>query len=105
MVKLTVLYNLPEETDHDEFLEWRTGPHQQSNASMPGLIKTDFYAVKTTQMGEPVYQYITEAYFETMQDLEDAFFSEEAKAKLQKDVKRIKGPVFLVSEEVMTTIN
>ena len=45
MIKLTVLYNLPPDADEEEFLKWRTGPHQQSNVQMPGLIKTDFYAI------------------------------------------------------------
>lgn len=105
MVKLTVLYNLPEGADHDDFIKWRTGPHQQSNASMPGVIKTDFYTATATQLGEPTYRYITEAYFATMADLNVAFFSETAQAKLKEDVKRIKDPLFLVSEEVTTSDN
>ena len=105
MIKLTVIYNLPEGADHEEFIAWRTGPHQKSNASMPKVIKTDFYVAKPTQMGEPVYRYITEAYYETMEDLEQAFFTEAAQAKLREDVKRIKDPIFLISEEVITTVN
>ncbi|MCA9836994.1 MAG: hypothetical protein KC422_08765 [Trueperaceae bacterium] len=105
MVKLTVMYNLPEGTDHEAFLQWRTGPHQKSNASMPKVLKTDFYTAKPTLMGEPAYRYITEAYFASMEDLENAFFTEAAQAKLKEDVKRIKDQVFLISEEVMTTIN
>jgi hypothetical protein len=31
MIKLTVLYNLPPGADHEEFLKWRTGPHQEQN--------------------------------------------------------------------------
>lgn len=105
MVKLTVMYNLPDGADHEAFLKWRTGPHQQSNASMSGVIKTDFYVAKATQLGEPAYRYITEAYFETMADLEASFFSEQAQAKLQEDLERIENPVFLISEEVSTTDN
>lgn len=104
MVKLTVMYNLPDGADHEAFLKWRTGPHQSSNASMPKVLKTDFYAAKPTMMGEPAYRYITEAYFETMGDLENAFFTEQAQAKLKEDVKRIKDQIFLISEEVTTTI-
>ena len=105
MVKLTVMYNLPDGADHEAFLKWRTGPHQQSNAAMPGVLKTDFYVAKATQLGEPAYRYITEAYFETMADLEASFFSKQAQAKLREDIKRIKDPVFLISEEVSTTDN
>ena len=105
MVKITVMYNLPDGADREAFLRWRTGPHQQSNASMPGVVKTDFYVAKATQLGEPAYRYLTEAYFETMADLEASFFTEQAQAKLQEDIKRIKDPVFLISEEIMTTDN
>lgn len=105
MVKLTVFYNLPDGADHDEFLKWRIGPHQKGNAGMPGVIKTDFYAAKATPLGEPAYRYITEAYFATMDDLNASFFTPEAQAKLQEDIKRIKDPVFLISEEVITTEN
>jgi hypothetical protein len=51
VVKLTVLYNLPEGADHDEFLRRRSTTHQQSNASMPGVMKTDFYVASETPMG------------------------------------------------------
>ena len=99
MVKLTVLYNLPDGADHESYLAWRTGEHQQANASAPHVLKTDFYVATSTQLGEPKYRYITEAYFETMADLNASFFSEASQSKLQEDVKRIKDPVFLISEE------
>jgi hypothetical protein len=103
MVKLTVLYNLPDGADHDAFLEWRTSTHQANNAKPP-VIKTDFYVAKATPMGQPHYRYITEAYFPDMASLEASFFSEAAQEKLQKDVERIHEPIFLISEEVVTTI-
>jgi len=107
MVKLTVMYNLPDGADHEAFIKWRTGPHHQSNASMPGVLKTDFYVARATVMGEPKYRYITEAYFADMASLEASFFSPEAQEKLKEDVKRIKDPVFLISEELvsMTTVD
>lgn len=103
MVKLTVLYNLPDQADHDEFMKWRTTTHQTSNASMPKVLKTDFYVTKPTQMGRPAYKYITEAYFDSLADLEAAFFSAEAQEKLKGDLKRIQDPIFLISEEIVTT--
>ena len=103
MVKLTVLYNLPDDADHEAILKWRTGEHQQANASMPYVIKTDFYRARKTALGEPRYRYITEAYFQTMEDLEASFFSPDAQAKLQEDIKRLKDPVFLVSEELASS--
>ena len=105
MVKLTVLYNLPEGTDHDEFIKWRTGPHQAENASAPHVLKTDFYRTKTTVLGEPAFEYVTEAYFETMEKLEASLFNKESLAKLKEDSKRGKDFIFLVSEELASTDN
>lgn len=104
MVKLTVLYNLPEGADEDAFLKWRTTTHQTNNAAMPGVIRTDFYLATATPLGKPRYRYITEAYFEDMAALHQAFFSPEAQAGLQENLKRISDPLFLVSEEVITTV-
>ena len=103
MVKLTVMYNLPEGADHEAFVQWRTTTHQRSNAGMPGVLKTDFYVARETPMGAPRYRYLTEAYFATMADLEAAFFADAAQAKLQRDLERIADPVFLISEEVVSS--
>lgn len=105
MVKLTVLYNLPEGADHEEFIRWRTTVHQKDNAAKPGVIMTDFYVAQDTPMGPPKYRYITEVYYETMEDLYTAFFSEESQKKLAVDVQRIHEPVFIISEERCKTVN
>jgi hypothetical protein len=103
MFKLTVLYNLPEGADHEAFLKWRTTQGQKENAESPGVLKTDFYVAKETEMGAPVYRYITEAYFATMEDLQASFFSDEAQAKLKEDMKMMGEAVFLVSEELVSS--
>ncbi len=107
MVKLTVLYNLPEGSDHDAYLEWRTGPHQKANASAPGVLKTDFYVATETVLGPPKYRYVTEAYFATMADLEAAVLTEDARAGTRASLERhgILDAVFLVSEEKAVTIS
>lgn len=105
MVKLTVIYDLLEGSDHEEFMKWRTTTHQEANANMPHALKTDFYVAKETMMGPPAYRYITEAYYETMEDLENSFFSPEARAKLKEDTKKGSQMIFLVSDEIVTTVN
>jgi len=102
MIKLTVLYNLPPGADHEEFLKWRTGPHQQANVQMPGLLKTDFYAVFDSRKGPPPYQYITELYFPDQETFEKAFYDEAFQARLDKSLERVADPVFLISREVLT---
>ncbi len=103
MVKLTVLYNLPPGTDHEEFLKWRTGPHQERNVQMPGLLKTDFYAVFGGHDDPPRCRYITELYFPDRDTFEDAFYDEGFQKNLDKSLERVVDTVFLFSEEVLTT--
>lgn len=105
MVKLTVVYNLPPGADHEEFLRWRTTTHQEENAAMPGLIKTDFYVVRRAwQKDQTPYQYMTEAYFPDMATFEKTFFDPDYQASLAKSLERISDPLFLISEEVITEV-
>ena len=74
MVKLTVIYNLPPGADHEEFLKWRTTEHQESNMSIPGILKSDFYIIKSSwKRAEVPYRYMTEAYFPDMETFEKSF--------------------------------
>lgn len=103
MVKLTVLYNLPEGADHEDFLKWRTGEHQSANEAMPGVVRTDFYVARDSRLGPPKYRYITEVWYRTMADLEHSFFSDATQEKLAHDTKRLADPVFLISEETVAS--
>ncbi|MCJ7619682.1 MAG: EthD domain-containing protein [Anaerolineae bacterium] len=103
MIKLTVVYNLPPGADHEEFIKWRTTTHQKSNMSIPGVIKSDFYAIKRAwRMDETPYRYMTEAYFPDMETFEKAFFDPDYQAGLAKSLDRIADPLFLISEEVVS---
>jgi hypothetical protein len=100
MVKLTVMYNLPPGADHDEFVRWRTTEHQEDNESMPGVLKTDFYIVREGwPEPEPPYRYITEAYWPDMETFRSAFFDADYQVELKGWLTRIADPVFLISEE------
>jgi hypothetical protein len=115
MVKLTVLYTLPEGADHEEFLKWRTTEHQRENMGVPGVLKSDFYAVsniyshnrKQSGIGElkeegRSYRYITEAYWPDMESFRAAFFDSGYQKSLMESLQKIADPVFLVSEEVIS---
>ena len=105
MVKLTVVYNLPPGADHAEFLKWRTSTHQEENMAMPGILKTDFYAIKSAWKKEQLpYRYITEAYFPDMATFEKTFFDPDYQAALAKSLERIVDPLFLISDEVITQV-
>jgi hypothetical protein len=106
MIKLTVAYNLPPGADHEEFVRWRTTTHQQSNMSIPGVIRSDFYEIKRTwKADEPPYRYITEAYFPDMETFEKSFFDPDYQAGLAKALERIADPIFLISEEVVSEVS
>jgi hypothetical protein len=103
VIKLTVLYNLPPGANHEEFVEWRTTTHQKENMSMPGLIKSDFYAVKGTWGREDLpYRYVTEAYFPDMDTFEQAFFDRDYQAQMVEWLDLMAEPMFLISEEVLS---
>ena len=105
MVKLTVIYNLPPDADHEAFLKWRTTTHQEENASMPGLIKTDFYVVKRAWKQEKLpYRDITEACFPDMETFEKSFFDPEYQAELAKSLELIADPIFLISDEIVSEV-
>jgi hypothetical protein len=105
MIKLTVMYNLPPGADHEAFLRWRTTEHQQDNLSIPGLIKTDFYAIREAwQQSVPPYRYMTEAYFPDMATFRAFFFAADYQASLAEWLKMLADPVFLISEEVSTAV-
>jgi hypothetical protein len=106
MIKLTVMYNLPEGADHEEFIRWRTEEHQKDNMAIPGVIKSDFYTVKEAwKSGHPPYRYMTEVYWPDMKSFRDAFFDPDYQKELSESLKKIKDPLFLISEEVLSEDN
>jgi len=106
MIKLTVIYNLSPEADHEEFLKWRTTDHQKENMSLPGVIKSDFYIIKSAwKRDELPYRYMTESYFPDMETFEKSFFDPNYQAQLAKSLERIADPLFLISEEAISAIN
>jgi hypothetical protein len=122
MIKLTVIYTLPEGADHEAFLKWRTTEHQEENMGIPGVIKSDFYAVREIYTpateGTPKlstghgleqksldYRYMTEAYWPDMKSFKSAFFDSGYQKRLKDSLKRIAHPLFFVSEEVLSAAN
>lgn len=103
MIKLTVLYNLPSDANHGEFIRWRTTTHQKDNMSLEGIIKSDFYVVQRAwQRDQAPYRYMTEAYFPDMETFEKTFFDSEYQDKLSISLQKIADPLFLISEEVIS---
>jgi hypothetical protein len=96
MVKLTVMYNLPPGTDHEEFIRWRTTEHQANNMAIPGVIE------EAWRREDLPYRYMTEAYFPDMESFRKSFFDPAYQAELAEALKKIVDPLFLISEEVLS---
>lgn len=103
MVKLTVMYNLPEGADHEEFIKWRIGEHQKENMEIPGVLKSDFYVIEESwRQDRPPYRYMTEVYWPDMASFRKAFFDPGYQEELAKSLEKISDPLFLISEEVLS---
>ena len=107
MIRLTVLYNLPPGADEVEFLRWRLGEHQDSNASIPGVIRTDFARIDAAWPAgtQPGHRFMTTADWPDRESFEEGFYDPQVQAKLTEDVKRITDSVFYVSEVLAESRN
>lgn len=107
MIRLTVLYNLPPGSDEDAFLKWRLVEHQAANASMPGVLRTDFARVDAgfPQGTPPRYRFMTVAEWADRESFERAFYAPEALAQLEQDMQNIGDHLFLISEILTETKN
>ncbi len=112
MIRLTVLYNLPPGSDEQAFLRWRLGEHQESNASMPGVLRTDFGQVTESPLpgqgrapNALPFRYMTVAEWDTREAFESSFYEEGLQAELADNVEKISDAVFLVTEILTETDN
>ena len=100
MIRLTVLYNLPPGTDEEAFLKWRLTEHQAANASIPGVIRTDFARIDHAWPPgtSPRHRFMTIAEWPDRESFEEGFYHPAIQAGLQEDVKKITDAVFMISE-------
>lgn len=100
MIRLTVMYNLPEGTDEAEFLKWRLGEHQERNVSMPGVIRTDFGRIYETypRANQPRKRFITIAEFPDKETFDKAFWGDGDMSGLEESLKRTADYEFYIAE-------
>lgn len=100
MIRLTVIYNLADDQDEAEFLEWRLTEHQESNASIPGVMRTDFARIDGAWPpgSQPAYRFMTTTDWPDRESFERGFYDPQVQADLREDAKRLKDPLFLISE-------
>ncbi len=107
MVRLTVLYNLAPTEDEEAFVRWRLGEHQQENASMPGVIRTDFARVDHAwpPYAKTPYKFMTTADWPDMESFRAVFYEPAAIADLESKLGRMENHLFLVTEILTETHN
>ena len=101
MIRLTVFYNLPPDTDEQEFVEWRLTAHQLAKGGMPGVVATTFHRIIDSADGKsPQYRFMTTADWTDRQSFEQGFYDARVQETLKHDLARVRDAVFLVSEQL-----
>jgi hypothetical protein len=100
MIRLTVLYNLKALVDEEEFLRWRLTDHQEANASISGVMHTDFARLDTTWPNgtEAPYRFMTTLDWPDRESFEKGFYDTQVQADLQRNLEMLADPVFMIGE-------
>lgn len=100
MIRLTVLYNLSGAETEEAFLQWRLSEHQTNNASMPGVVKTDFSRIDLSwpSRGAPEYRFQTTVEWPDRPSFEVGFYSDDVQQALRKNLEKLGDYRFFVSE-------
>ena len=107
MIRLYVMYNLGPTLDETEFVAWRLSDHQQSNLSLPGVLKVDFsrFAESWPAGTEPRHKFVTTTDWPDRESFDKAFYDEDFQNQLRGDLDMMNDPVFLVSEVLVNQEN
>lgn len=100
MIRLTVLYNLAEGVDEDEYVAWRLSGHKAYVNSMPGVLRSDFCRVDESwpEDAGPRFRFQTTVDWPDRASYERAFLNDEAQTDLRENLKKLGDHLFLVSE-------
>jgi len=102
MIKVTVLYNLPPDADHEAFVKWRSESHQQKLINLPGVLESNFYVIESGRNGPAPYRYMSEILFTNQETFEKVFYDTDFQTGLDEDLKRVADPVFLISRQLLS---
>ena len=103
MIRLTVLYNLPEHAVEAEFLEWRLTEHQGTVESMPGVVRNDFARIteRWPEGAMPAYCFQTTADWLNRESFERGFYDDKVQTELRENLKKLGDYAFMVSEVLL----
>ena len=107
MIRMVLLYNLPDGADEAEFLKWRLGEHQQENAGMPGVLTTDFSQITErwtleNKLASAPYRFMTTVEWPDRATFEQSFYATTPE-EWAESFKIMKDPIFLISEVLVST--
>lgn len=91
MIRLVVMYNLPEGADEAAFLDWRLNHHQDSNAAIADVLRTDFARVVKAwpDRAKPRFRFCTILEWPDMAAFERAFYAPGLQAELLENIERL----------------
>ena len=107
MIRLTVLYNLPEDAVEEDFLTWRLSEHQETNEAMPGVVRTDFARITEIwpEGSLPSYRFQTTINWPDRESFDAGFHDEAVQAKLHENLKKLGDYSFTVSEILIESLH
>jgi len=85
------MYNLSDGSDEGAFLDWRLKHHQNANASLPGVLRTDFAKVVKAwpDQAVPRFRFATILEWPDMEAFQLAFYAPSVQAELRENIKRL----------------
>jgi len=100
MIRLTVLYNLPGESDEEEYVAWRLSTHKDYLQSLPGVLHSDFARIADswTNGATPTFRFQTTIDWPDRDSFDRDFFNDTVQANLRENLKKLGEYQFIVSE-------
>jgi len=91
LIRLVVMYNLSDGADEGGFLEWRLKHHQNANAALQGVLRTDFARVVKAwpDQAVPRFRFATILEWPDMEAFQRAFYAPSVQAELRENIKRL----------------
>jgi len=100
LIRLVVMYNLPEGADEAAFLDWRLNHHQDANSAIPGVLRTDFAKLVKAWPDQviPRFRFATILEWPDMAAFEAAFYAPKLQAELLENIKRLGDHEYSICE-------
>ncbi|MGH8000041.1 MAG: EthD family reductase [Brasilonema sp.] len=99
MIKLICLINRPSDKTLDEFKFWWLNHHAKVAAKLPNLRRYKICTVVPESNDEMPFDGVAELYFDSREDMENAFASEQGQECSREDLELIGNRLAFITEE------